>query len=188
MRIDKVTTLWACWCWRGRARATCSPRSPTSTSQQGLSLADGAADVDQRGGALGAEGQFRRRARLRNPPPDRNAELRLRPPDGGGGEFGIKPFGIRAMDPCAESPTSCRARVSIEYTALDSGSTVSSISRGRLLGATRSSPGATRAFPIASSPSKSRASRTRTRAAPSRCAWRRLGQAHDFRRLRLANR
>ena len=77
-----------------------------------------------------------------------------------GAPFGIKPFGVRAMDSLRleKSYKLVGRELSIEYAALNPASIGSSIStRGRSWAATRSSPGAARASRTSSSRSRFRA-------------------------------
>ena len=114
----------ACWCWPARARAKCWPK---------------VADIDVSNAAfpwltarplsIGAAGVLALRVNFVGElgyelhHPDRDAELYLRQADGGGREFGIKPFGIRAMDSLRleKSYKLVGRELSIEYAALESG-------------------------------------------------------------------
>ena len=89
--------------------------------ERGVPMADRAAPFDRVGGPHRHAGEFRRRARLRAAPSDRDAERDLRRAHVGRAPFGIKPFGIRAMDSLRleKSYKLVGRELSIEYAALE---------------------------------------------------------------------
>ena len=124
VRLDKATTQSR----RARARRSALARGPGQSRrhrrvQRSVPVAHRAAPLGRSGGPDRHAGQFRRRTRLRTAPSDRNAECDLRRADGFGHPFGIKPFGIRAMDSLRleKSYKLVGRELSIEYAALESG-------------------------------------------------------------------
>ena len=75
----------ACWSSPGRAHAKLLQKlTDTDLVERGLPLALGKADLGRPDRASCAPGEFRRRARLRAAPPDRDAERLVRSSDAGG--------------------------------------------------------------------------------------------------------
>ena len=173
VRIDKVTTQRGVLVLAGPARAKCWPRSPTSTSRtkrsrgspRGACRSRAAGLIAMRVNFVGELGyEFHHPIEMQNAIFDALMEA--------GAPFGIKPFGIRAMDSLRleKSYKLIGRELSIEYAALEFGSRDgSSIStKVHFSAATRSSPGRARASRTSWSRSRSKASPTPTRAAPSR--------------------
>ena len=163
--------------WRAGARRAALARSARQGRrhrrfEQSVPLADGAAAVDRRGGPAGDARQFRRRTRLRVPSSDRDAELHLRPTDGGGRR--VRHQAVRhprdGFAAAGEILQAGRARTVDRIRRARIGARTLHRSRRRAISsaATRCSPGATRASPTGWSRWKCMASRTPTRAARSR--------------------
>ena len=150
VRLDKVTTQRGVLVLAGpRVARGAGQGRRHRRLQQGVPVADRAAPIDQGRGRHRHAGQFRRRAWLRIAPPDRDAERHLRRADGGGRAVWHQAVrhsrhGFAAAGKVLQARRArtvdriCRARVRTSR-----GSSIST--KVRFSGATRSSPGRTRA-------------------------------------------
>ena len=150
VRLDKVTTQRGVLVLAGPALARGARQGRRHRRlEQGVPVAHRAAPVDQGRGRHRHAGQFRRRARLRIAPSDRDAERDLRRADGGGRAVWHQAvrhprhgFAAGWKSPTSSSGANCRSNMP-RSSRTSSGSSIST--KVRFSAARRSSPGGTRA-------------------------------------------
>ena len=179
----------ACWCWPGHGRGKCWPGRRHRSLQCGVSLAHGATAVGRRGGLRAMRVNFVGELGYEFHHPIEMQNYVFDALMAAGAEFGIKPFGIRAMDSLRlEESYKLGSRTVDRIRGLRIRiATFVDLKKGDFLGRDALLAWREKASPIALSRWKCMKSATPTRAAPSRSCERRFRRADHVGRLWLAH-